>query len=165
MAAGTVQLYNIAYQNLLGDTETQWDAAGSTYYWYLVTSSYVPADTHTTTNDLGANIKAGDGAPIVSTNRVLDDTTTAGTMFFQAGANSSAGVVSFTTATTPGTITGVKYLVCTQPVSAGSPNSTSDRLIFYVNLNTATASATVTATNGEFTVNMPTNGWFKMNQA
>jgi len=159
MAAGTVQVYDIAYQNLLGDTEHQWDSGNAgQFYWYLATSSYTPADTHETTSDV-TNQVGGDGAPIAATDLVLQDGTTPGTMFFQAGAGASAGVVSFGD---PVDIT-AKYLICVQPTTVNTPSATTDRLVFYVDLNSGGSDLVSTAS--EFTINMPSNGWFKMNQA
>lgn len=161
MAAGTVHLYDGAYLNLFRETagtaSRAWDdSTAGNIYWYLAGSGYTPADTHSTTTNV-TNQVGGAGAPKAATNLVITKTPgQASETYFQGGANSEPGVVTFTDT---GTVT-AKWLIATQPTTAGSPSATTDRLIFYVDLNTASASATVSSTAGEFTVNMPTSGWF-----
>ena len=159
MAAGTVQLYDTAYETLFQDATRQWDDSTSgSIYWVLATSSYTPSDAHTTTTDV-TNKVGGDGAPIAATDLVITDTPgTANETYFQAGAGGTPGVVSFGTNVT---IT-AQYLIAVQPTSAGSYSGTTDKLIFYVAIDTG---GDVSSTNGEFTINMPTSGWFKISQA
>jgi hypothetical protein len=97
-------------------------------------------------------ITSGDGAPIAATGLAIDSTTTAGTTYFDS-ADAAFG--------NPVTIT-AKYLVAVMPETAGTFSATTSKLLFYVDLNTTSASSTVSSTADEFTVQAPANGWFKI---
>ena len=163
MAAGAVQLYNSAYdtifQGTAGTIDRVWDdATAGNIMWMLAASGYTPADTHATTTDVTNQVVTGDAVPIDATNLLITQSTA--TTYFEAGANASAGVVSF--AAGAATIT-AKYLICIMPVTASTFSGTTDELIFYVDLNDGGSDLTSTA--GDFIINMPTNGWFSINQA
>ena len=163
MAAGEVQLYNSAYatifQGTAGAIDRIWDdnATAGNIMWMLAASGYTPADTHATTTDVTNQVVTGDAVPIDATNLLITQSTA--TTYFEAGANASAGVVSF--AAGAATIT-AKYLICIMPVTASTFSGTTDELIFYVDLNDGGSDLTSTA--GDFIINMPTNGWFSINQ-
>ena len=163
MAAGEVQLYNSAYatifQGTAGAIDRIWDdnATAGNIMWMLAASGYTPADTHATTTDVTNQVVTGDAVPIDATNLLITQSTA--TTFFEAGANASAGVVSF--AAGAATIT-AKYLICIMPVTASTFSGTTDELIFYVDLNDGGSDLTSTA--GDFIINMPASGWFSINQ-
>lgn len=62
--------------------------------------------------------------------------------------------------TANGTITGAKYCVLAQ--GAAGALGDSDALLGYIDLDDSGASTTVSATNGEFTVQAPVGGWFEL---
>jgi hypothetical protein len=161
MAAGTVQLYNTAYETLFQDATRQWDdATAGNIMWMLADDSYTPADTHATTTNVTNQVITGDAVPINATNLVVTDTPgTAAQTFFQAGCSTGATEVSWGTAVD----ISARWLICVQPVAAGTFSATTSKLIFYVDLNTATGN--LTSTSGEFTINMPSDGWFYISQA
>jgi len=156
MAVGTVTKYNSLEKQISDTANRQWnDATAGNIMFMLVSAAYTPAETHSTTADVttasGVMITAGDGAPLAATTLAIDNTTTPGTTFFgSADANFGAAV----------TIT-AKFLVAVQPVTAGTFSATTSKLLWYVDLNTATAGSTVTSTASDFIVYKPTNGWFK----
>ena len=153
MALGSVTPYNQAFKILLGDAGRQWDdATAGSLFFCLADETYTPSAAHTTTNDLStALISAGNGAPIAVTNAAVDDTTEAGSTFLQSD-NANFG--------TDVTIT-AKYLICVQPVTANTFSGTTDKLLWYCDLNTATTSSTVSS-NPDFAILQPVNGWLKL---
>jgi hypothetical protein len=154
MAVGTVTKYNQLEKQIFADANRQWDdATAGNIMFCLVGNGYTPAATHTTTADLSTNlISAGDGATrVAATGLAIDDTTTAGTTYYD-----SADVTWGTSVT----IT-AKYLVCVQPVAANTFDASTSKLLFYVDLDTTSGSATVSSVASTFTVFAPTNGWFK----
>ena len=165
MAAGNVQVYDSAYttlfQTVAGGGLRQWDdsTAGS-IMWVLADATYTPADTHTTTSDIGTSgdaIVGGDGVPIAATDLAVTQST-ANTYFLGgSGSPGDATTVHYGTNTT---IT-AKYLIATMPQTANSHSATTDELLFYVELETG---STVSSSAGTFSITMPTNGWFYVNQ-
>ena len=154
MAIGDVVLYDGAIKQISDTANRQWnDATAGNIMWCLCDNTYTPAFTHSTTTDLGASvITAGDGAPIAATSLSESSVITAGSTYFDS-AN-----VTFTLA---GTIT-PKYLVCVQPVTADTFSATTSLLLFYVDLNTASASATQSMGAPNYTIYTPGNGWFRI---
>lgn len=154
MAIGNVVLYDSAIKQISDTANRQWnDATAGNVMWCLCSNAYTPAFTHTTTNNLGAGvITAGDGAPIAATSLAEDAATTAGSTYFD-----SADV----TFTLSGAIT-PKYLVCVQPVTANTFSATTSKLLFYVDLDTTSSSATQSMAAGTYTIYVPGNGWFKV---
>lgn len=151
MAVGTVTKYNQLLDVLMGDADRQWDdATAGSLMFVLVENGYTPDATHTTANDLGANvITAGDGAPInVGTPAVNNST---GTTWLDS-ADAAFG--------NPVTIT-AKYLVCIQPATAAT-YATTAKLLWYVDLDTTSTSTSLSSTNSEFTVSAPANGWISI---
>jgi hypothetical protein len=148
MAIGTVTKYNQFLDVIMGTDNRQWDdvSAGSGMF-VLVTNGYTPAATHTTAADLGVNvITSGDGAPINVASAAVNNST--GTTWLTS-ANASFG--------SPVTII-AKYLICVQPVVAGTYASTA-KLLWYLDLDTTSSSTSVSSTNSEFSVNVSANGW------
>jgi len=154
MAIGNVILYDSAIKQISDTANRQWnDATAGNIMWCLCSAAYTPAFTHTTTNDLGASvITAGDGAPIAATTLAESNSVTPGSTYFDSDD------VTFTLA---GTIT-PKYLVCVQPTTADTFSATTSKLLFYVDLNTASGASTQSMAAGTYTIYTPGNGWFKM---
>jgi hypothetical protein len=153
MAIGSVILYDSAINQISDTANRQWNnATTGNIMFCLCSSAYTPAFTHTTTTDLGASvITAGDGAPVAATTLLLDSASVAGSTFFDSAD------VDFTLS---GTIT-PKYLVCVQPTTANTFSATTSLLLFYVDLNTTSGSATQSMTAGTYTIYAPYRGWFK----
>lgn len=152
MAVGTVTKYNGFEKTIEDYALRQWnDPTAGNLMWVLGTAAYTPSAAHATVSDLGgAYITSGNGAPQNVTTPVLDNTTTAGSTYYSADDANFGSSVTIT----------AKYLICVQPVTAGTIASTS-KLLFYVDLNTASGSATVSSTAASFIVYKPTNGWLK----
>jgi len=150
MAVGTVTKYNQCDKQLFATANRQWDdSTAGNIMFCLCTSSYTPVATHTTTTDLAGTITSGDGAPIAATGLAIDNTTTAGTTYYDsADANFGATV----------TIT-AKYLIAVQPVSANTFSATTSKLLWYINLDTGGGS--IASVASDFVIIAPTNGWFK----
>lgn len=153
MALGTVTKYNQLESVLFGTAGRQWDdATAGSLMWCLADETYTPSATHTTTNDVGAALQtAGDGAPINVTTPAIDNTTTAGTTYYDADAANFGTTVTISE----------KYLICVQPVTAGTFSATTSKLLFYIDLNTASGSALAASIASDFRIDPPTNGWFK----
>ncbi|MDD2885268.1 MAG: hypothetical protein PHT48_09520 [Dechloromonas sp.] len=153
MSIGTVTPYNQAPKILLSDAGRQWDdAAAGSLFFCLADENYTPSLSHTTTNDVGAAlITAGDGVAIPVTGAAIDDTTEAGSTFLQSD-HADFGVDVTITA---------KYLICVQPVTANTFSATTSNLLWYVDLDDATTSATVSS-NPDFAILQPVNGWIKL---
>ena len=155
MAVSPVTKYNQLESVLCGTGNRPWnDATAGSCMFILANSTYTPLVTHTTVANVGTAgvnyIGSGDGAPMAVASPTIDAATTPGTtMFKSADANFGASVTL-----------NAKYLVCVQPVTAGVIASTS-KLLWYTDLNTATASSEAYASASEFKVNMPATGWFK----
>ena len=115
----------------------------------LCTSSYTPAATHTTTTDLAGTITSGDGAPIAATGLAIDNTTTAGTTYYDSADANFGSAVTIT----------AKYLIAEQPVSANTFSATTSKLLWYINLDTGGGS--IASVASDFVIIAPTNGWFK----
>lgn len=154
MPVGAVTKYNQLEKQLAADANRQWDdtTAGNIMFC-LADQTYTPAATHTTTNDVGAAlISTGDGATrIAATSLAIDNTTTAGTTYFDSADVTWGSSVTIT----------AKYLICVQPVTANTFSGTTDKLLFYVDLDTTSTSSTISSVASTFTVFAPTNGWFK----
>lgn len=154
MAIGTVTKYNQLEKQIFADANRQWDDSGTGNIMFcLVSNGYTPSATHTTTADLGANlISTGDGATrVAATGLAIDNTTTVGTTYYDSADVTWGSSVTIT----------AKYLVCVQPVTANTFDASTSKLLFYVDLDNASGSATVSSTASTFTVFAPTNGWFK----
>lgn len=145
MAAGDFTFYNTGKLNVLNGTV---DLDGSTISAVLLGAGYTPAATHSTYADISASVIAdSDYAAQVLANKAV--TNTSGTIKFDSDD------VSFGTTVT---ITG-KYLVLVH--RAGGSLTGTDKLIGYVDLNTTSGSATVSSSNGPFSIAPDANGWFQ----
>lgn len=155
MAVGQVTKYNQLETILFGTGNRPWnDATVGSCMFMLAKATYTPSKTHLTVADIGTAgvdyISAGDGSPIAVSSPTIDKTTNVGeSLFKSADANFGASV----------SCSG-KYLVCVQPVTANVFASTA-KLLWYVDLNTATSASEVQAASAEFKVVMPTLGWFR----
>lgn len=152
MAVGTVTKYNGFEKQIGADANRQWDdATAGNIMFCLAGNGYTPAATHSTTADLADVITTGDGAPIAATGLAIDNTTTPGSTYYDsADANFGASV----------TIT-AKYLIAVMPVTAGTFDAATSKLLFYVDLDTTSSSTEVSSTASDFIVYAPTNGWIK----
>lgn len=152
MSVGQVQLYNQAFSLLAADANTQWDAAASTSFTFiLAASTYTPADTHTTVANLGVAdtdwIQTGDGAPIVVPTRSITSVSGA-TRFLAGNANFGSSV----------TVT-AKYLVC---IEGDTTVTSTDNLLWYQDLSQEGGSAS--SSTSDFVVQAPANSiWFQIN--
>lgn len=154
MPVGTVTKYNQLEKTLTDTALRDWnDSTTGNIMFCLADQTYTPSATHTTTNDLGAAlISTGDGATrVAATGLAIDNTTTAGTTYFDSADVTWGSSVTIT----------AKYLICVQPVTANTFSGTTDKLLFYVDLDTTSTSSTVSSVASAFTVFAPTNGWFK----
>ncbi len=152
MALGTVTKYNSLEKTLFDTANRQWnDATAGNIMFCLCGNGYTPAATHDETADLADLITSGDGAPIAATALAIDNTTTAGTTYYDsADANFGSAVTIL-----------AKYLICVQPVTANTFSATTSKLLWYVNLDTTNGTAEVSSTASDFVVYAPANGWFK----
>lgn len=152
MAIGTVTKYNQFEKQIAADANRQWDdATAGNIMFCLASNAYTPAAAHTTTADVTGLITAGDGAPIAATGLAIDNTTTAGSTYFDSDD------VSFGTNVT----IKAKYLICVQPVTANTFDASTSKLLFYVDLDTTSTSTTVSSVASDFVIYAPTNGWIK----
>ena len=152
MAVGTVTKYNGFEKQISADANRQWDdATAGNIMFCLVSAAYTPSATHSTTADVTGVITAGDGAPIAATALAIDNTTTAGSTYYDSADANFGTTVTIT----------AKYLIAVMPVTAGTFDAATSKLLFYVDLNTASGSATVSSTASDFLVYAPTNGWIK----
>jgi len=153
MAAGQVTKYNQLESVLFDDSGRQWDnATTGSCMFCLADASYTPNVTHINTANVGAAlITAGDGAPINVTTPDVDSVTTPGTTYYDSDSANFGAAVTIT----------AKYLICVQPVAAGTFSATTSKLLWYADLNTASSSATVSSAGGQFKIDPPVNGWFK----
>jgi len=151
MAIGSVKKYNGLTKKLMSDANRQWDdATAGSCMFILADNSYTFDATDITAADLAGVITVGDGAPINITTPTLNDTTTAGSTFIDSD-DADWG--------TPVTIT-AKWIICVQPVTAGTYASTA-KLLFAFDLDNSSGSAEITITANEFKYLAPTNGWIK----
>ena len=151
MAVGTVTKYN-QFESVLGATANrQWDdSTTGSLMFCLADETYTPSATHTTTNDVStALITTGDGVAIAVANPSIDAATTPGTTYYDSDDANWGSSVTIT----------AKYLICVQPTSANTFSGTTDKLLWYVDLNTASSGSTVSSTSSDFIVQAPTNGW------
>jgi hypothetical protein len=152
MALGTVTKYNSLEKTLFDTANRQWnDATAGNIMFCLCGNGYTPAATHDETADLADLITAGDGAPIAATGLAIDNTTTAGTTYYDADAANFGAAVTVS----------AKWLICVQPVTANTFSATTSKLLFYVDLNTSSGSAEASSTASDFRIDPPANGWFK----
>lgn len=159
MAVQATHLYDSGYESMFDNGESPTDATAGAYTWLLATQSYTQLDTHTTTSDV-TNQVGGDGAPIAATNlEFLASPGNPNESFFQAGTTAGgAGVVQFGPTVT---IT-AKYLILVKNITPPTFSATTSELILFIDM-TGDASD-LTSTNGDFTITMPTNGWYKVSQ-
>ena len=161
MAVLATQLYDGGYEVLMGNTGGAGDTTTGEFHWILAGEGYTPVDTHSTTTNVTNKIDAGDGAPMAVTDVVFTATPgAANETFFQAGANASATDVAFG----PSVTISAEYLILVRNVTAPTYSTTTSQLICYIDLN-ATNVGDLSSSNGDFTITMPTNGWFKISQA
>lgn len=127
MAIGAVIKYNQLESILFGDAGRQWDnATAGSCMFCLADETYPPDITDTTTTDVGAAlITAGDGAPVNVTTPALDKTTTPGTTYYDADPADFGDPVTID----------AKYLICVQPVTAGTFSATTSKLVWFADLN------------------------------
>jgi hypothetical protein len=152
MALGTVTKYNSLEKTLFDTANRQWnDATAGNIMFCLCGNGYTPAAAHDETADLSDLITAGDGAPIAATGLAIDNTTTAGTTYYDADAANFGAAVTVS----------AKWLICVQPVTANTFSATTSKLLFYVDLNTSSGSAEASSTASDFRIDPPANGWFK----
>lgn len=152
MAIGTVTKYNGFEKQIAADANRQWDdATAGNIMFCLCSNAYTPSAAHSTTSDLSGIITAGDGAPINATSLAIDNTTTAGSTYFDSGDANFGSSVTIT----------AKYLVAVMPVTAGTFSSTTSKLLFYVDLDTTSGSSSVSSIGSDFVIYAPTNGWIK----
>jgi len=151
MAIGAVTKFNQLESIILGDGDRQWDdATAGSCMFILADNTYAFDATDTTAAALSGVISAGDGAPINVTTPAIDDTTTPGSTYIDS-ADADWG--------TPVTIT-AKWIICVQPVTAGTYASTA-KLLWGFDLDNSSGSASKTVTADEFKYLTPTNGWIK----
>ena len=152
MAIGTVTKYNGFEKQIAADANRQWDdATAGNIMFCLCGNGYTPAATHTTTANLTGIITSGDGAPIVAAGVSIDNTTTPGSTYFKTNDANFGSAVTIT----------AKYLVAVMSVTAGTFDASTSKLLFYVNLDTTSSSATVSSVSSDFVIYTPTNGWIK----
>lgn len=148
---GTVAKFNGMEDTILGDADRQWDdATAGSLMFILVDNSYAFDATDVTAADLTGVISAGDGAPINVTTPTIDKTTTPGSTYLDSN-DADWG--------TPVTIT-AKWLICVQPVTAGTYASTA-KLLWALDLDDTNGTASKVVAAGEFKYLAPVNGWVK----
>jgi len=151
MSIGAVTKFNQLESIILGDADRQWDdAAAGSCMFILADNTYAFDATDTTAADLSGVISAGDGAPINVTTPTIDDATTAGSTYIDSD-DADWG--------TPVTIT-AKWIICVQPVVAGTYASTA-KLLWAFDLDNTSGSADRVVTADEFKYLVPVNGWIK----
>lgn len=151
MAVGNFTLYSEAIEAMaaggLGSLASGPVAA------VLLAATHTPdADAHGTWADLSADeLTGGDYAqvPVTLGATPLVD--------IPGGVRFTTNTVTFVN---PGTIADAKYFVLVMG-TAGSLTGT-ERLIGFVDLDDASASATVASLNAEFSVQTPASGWFEI---
>jgi hypothetical protein len=150
MSIGNVVKYNQFESVLFRDGNRQWDKATTGHLMFcLATKDYTPDITHTTTNDLGANIVGGDGVPINVPNPTIDNTTTPGVTYYDSDSANFGSLVTIT----------AKYLLCVYPVTPGTFSSTTSKLLWYLDLNTTSSADVVVSTTSEFIIDPSVHGW------
>jgi len=155
MAIGAVTKYNQMESVLLASANRQWDdaTAGSSMF-VLAKNTYTFDATDTTVADLGTAgvdwINSGDGAPINLTTPTIDAATTAGSTYLDSDSANFGTTVTIT----------AKFLICVQPVSAGTVASTS-KLLWCIDLDDSSGTASKSSSASDFVINTPTNGWIK----
>lgn len=156
MAVGAVTKYNGMESVLFSTASRQWDdATAGSLMFCLADATYTPSLTHSTTSDVGAAlITAGDGVAIAATGATIDSTTTPGLTYYDTDDADWGLAVTIT----------AKYLIAVQPVTAGTFSSTTSKLLFYVDLNTASGAATLSS-DPDFKILPPLMGWFSTSQA
>jgi len=153
MAIGVVTKYNGLETTLFGTAGRQWDdaTAGSNMF-ILADNTYIPSATHSTTSQLLGVITTGAGAPIAVPAPVLDSASVVGTTSFASGAANFGANVTIT----------AKFLICVQPVTANTFLGTTDKLLWYVDLDTTNTTTSQSSTNSNFIINQPANGWYSI---
>lgn len=151
MALGAVTKFNQMESVLLANADRQWDdATAGSCMFVLAKDTYTVAATHTTISNVGIAdtdyIATGDGAPVAVATPTIDATTTPGTTYLDSDPANFGSTVTIT----------AKYLLCVQPVVAGTVASTS-KLLWYVDLETLGGSKS--STSSDFLINQPANGW------
>ena len=155
MAVGNVILYDGATE-LFKSSSRQWDdPATGNIMFILANHTYTPNISHATVANVSYYIPSGDGAPINATSLAMNTQTgvNAGDIYCTSDAANFGSSVTIT----------AKYLICVQPVTAGTLASTS-KLIFYVDLDTTSSSTDVSTTAGQFTIIPSASGWFKIDK-
>lgn len=147
MAAGDPQIYNTGILNavVLGS----WD--NDDHYFMLLDTSYTPSLTHSTRADVSsAEISDSDYAKLDMSGE--SSTNNAGVIEVDADDANFGSSVTIE----------AKYLVCLMGTAAGS--SGTDDLVFYVDLNTDSGSATLSSTSGNFLLAFHGDGIFKVSR-
>lgn len=152
MAISSVIKFNQLESVLMSTATRQWDdATAGSCMFILADNTYTPNATHTTAASLLGIITAGDGAPINVSAPAIDATTFPGSTFLNSGAANFGVAVTIT----------AKYLICVQPVTAAAFLGTTDKLLWYVDLDDTSTTASKASTASDFSINPPVNGWFK----
>lgn len=149
MPVGQVKKYDGMEAILNKDANRQWDdATVGNCMFILATNTYTFDSADSTATDLLGVITAGDGSPINVDNPSIDENTVPGTTYIDSDAANFGASVTIT----------AKFLICVQPVIAGTYAATA-RVVWCVDLDTSSGSASKTSTASDFSINTPTNGW------
>ena len=152
MAVGTFQIYSEALEGLFLSTMGSLQSGPVTAV--LLGAGYSPnLETHDTWSDVSTfEITGTDYAPVAVSGLSVTDKV--------GGAGFTSSDVTFTTT---GSISDAKYFLLVMGNAASL--SAGDRLVGLVDLDTSSASATVSSVNGEFTVQTPAGGWFDITRS
>ena len=153
MSLGAVVKYNNLETNLFETSGRQWDdPVTGNLMFCLARATYTPNATHATTADVGSNlITSGDGSPINVPSPSVNGTTTPGTTYYNSGSANFGSAVTIQ----------AKYLICVQPVTAGTFNASTSKLLWYIDLNNTSSGSEASSTASDFSIVPQTNGWFK----
>lgn len=148
MPVGQFTLTNTGKESLTTDNTNQVDWANDTIVAVLLGNGYTPSLSHTTFADISSHQISDAGyAPVVLTGKA--STLTSGKVLWDCADISFGTNVSIT----------AKYVAFVK--RAGASLVASDRYLGYVDLDTASTSATVSSVNSNFAVNTP-NGLFDL---
>lgn len=148
MPVGQFTLTNTGKESLTTDNVNQVDWVNDTIVAVLLGNGYTPSLTHTTFADISSYQITDVGyAPVVLSSKT--STLTSGKILWDCADISFGTNVSIT----------AKYLAFVK--RAGTSLVASDRYLAYVDLDTASTSATVSSVNSNFAVNTP-NGLFDL---
>lgn len=153
MPVGTVQVYDTGLEELF---ENLWEAGNHAFV--LVNKTYTPSDTHTAYSNISANVIApsgtqSQGAPIAVGAKAVN----------RSGAQAQLDSNDADWGTSA-TIT-AKYLVCVRGNASSLPLNATDRLVFWLDLDTTSSTSSVSSNNSTFKVAPPTAGWLTAQQS